>query len=57
MWNGTKSDYFNILNGTRQGSVLSPTLFSVYIDDLLQELRRAVMLVVYGLEQLDMPTT
>ena len=28
-----------ITNGTRQGSVLSPTLFSVYLDDLLQELR------------------
>ena len=27
------------MNGTRQGSVLSPALFSVYMDDLLQELR------------------
>ena len=41
VWNGVKSTYFHISNGTRQGSVLSPTLFSVYIDDLLKELRRA----------------
>ena len=30
---------FYITNGTRQGSVLSPTLFSVYLDGLLKELR------------------
>ena len=30
---------FTIINGTRQGSVLSPALFAVYVDDLLQELR------------------
>ena len=35
-----KSELFTIKNGTRQGSVLSPTLFSVYIDGLLQELRQ-----------------
>ena len=36
---GKKSSSFNITNGTRQGSVLSPVLFSVYLDDLLLELR------------------
>ena len=30
---------FPIVNGTRQGSVLSPALFAVYVDDLIQELR------------------
>ena len=36
---GTSSSSFSITNGTRQGSVLSPTLFSVYLDGLLKELR------------------
>ena len=34
-----KSTIFSVSNGTRQGSVLSPLLFSVYLDDLLQKLR------------------
>ena len=34
-----KSSPFKLSNGTRQGSVLSPILFSVYLDDLLKELR------------------
>ena len=38
-WGGARSSIFSILNGTRQGSILSPALFAVYIDDLLQELR------------------
>ena len=37
---GKKSSTFRLTNGTRQGSVLSPVLFSVYLDDLLGELRR-----------------
>ena len=36
---GKKSSSFRITNGTRQGSVLSPALFSVYLDDLIQKLR------------------
>ena len=36
---GRKSGFFMISNGTRQGYVLSPALFSVYLDDLLKELR------------------
>ena len=36
---GRKSDLFTLTNGTRQGSVLSPLLFSVYLDDLLVKLR------------------
>ena len=39
VWDGIRSTSVNITNGTRQGSVRSPTLFSVYLDDLLGELR------------------
>ena len=39
-WGGAKSSCFGITNGTRQGSVLSPAFFSVYIDDLLVALRQ-----------------
>ena len=30
---------FTIVNGTRQGSIMSPALFSLYVDELLVELR------------------
>ena len=36
---GIKSVTFKITNGTRQGSVLSPVLFAVYLDGLLVELQ------------------
>ena len=34
-WNNHKSYKFNVTNGVRQGGVLSPFLFSVYMDELL----------------------
>ena len=40
-WGSARSQQFGIVNGTRQGSVLSPGFFGVYIDDLLLELRRS----------------
>ena len=33
------SDTFRVSNGVRQGGVLSPVLFSVYIDELLHKLK------------------
>ena len=39
-WGKAKSELFPILNGTRQGSVASPALWSIYCDPLIQELRR-----------------
>ena len=35
MYNEEVSNYFNVSNGVKQGAVLSPTLFSVYVDNLL----------------------
>ena len=40
-WNKSSSDKFSISNGVRQGGVLSPVLFPIYLDDLLLELERA----------------
>ena len=39
-WGSERSATFRISNGTRQGSVLSPALFAVYLDDLILELRQ-----------------
>ena len=39
MWNGVIGPVFPIYCGVRQGGISSPLLFSVYIDDLLNELR------------------
>ena len=39
-WKGTLSDAFSILNGVKQGAVMSAILFCIYIDDLIKELRR-----------------
>ena len=33
-WAGVLSPGFNVSNGVRQGGILSPYLFNVYMDDL-----------------------
>jgi hypothetical protein len=38
-WGNVKSAQFGISNGTRQGSVLSPALFSIYVQGLLDRLK------------------
>jgi len=38
-WGSFVSQQFHILAGVRQGGVLSPTLFAVYIDSVIKKLR------------------
>jgi len=40
-WCGVFSEYFTTSNGVRQGGVLSPILFIVYIDELIDQLMRS----------------
>jgi len=37
-WGKHLSEPFHVTNGVRQGGVLSPYLFAVYLDDLSSEL-------------------
>ena len=39
-WKGTISEAFSIVNGVKQGAVISAILFCVYIDDLIKKLRK-----------------
>ena len=34
-WGGIVSDAFSVANGVCQGGVLSPVLFTIYMDELL----------------------
>ena len=37
-WGNVYSDYFGVSNGIRQGGILSPLLFNLYMDDLSDRL-------------------
>ena len=39
-WDSVRSNRLSIVNGTRKGSILSPALFALYVDELLKELRK-----------------
>ena len=38
-WQDTRSQSFDSMNGVRQGGILSPLLFTVYVDVLLKRLK------------------
>ena len=40
-WNNELSDCFNVSNGVKQGGVISPLLFSCYIDNLFSQLQHS----------------
>ena len=39
-WNNKQSDPFSVSNEVKQGSVISPLLFSIYIDNLFSKLKQ-----------------
>ena len=47
-WNNRLSDTFTISNGVKQGGILSPLFFCVYIDGLLESLREKGLGCFYG---------
>ena len=40
-WCNVLGNWFPILSGVRQGGVLSPVMFSIYIDDLITDLKQS----------------
>ena len=41
MWNSHVSDSFSISNGVKQGGVISPVMFNLYLDNLLISLKQS----------------
>jgi hypothetical protein len=39
-WEGFESHFFSLMAGSRQSGVLSPLLFAIFIDDLVDVVRR-----------------
>ena len=37
-WNNERSNLFNVSNGVKQGNVISPILFGIYIDEVFSKL-------------------
>ena len=42
-WRGCYSNYFDALTGTKQGGVLSPRIFTLYMDELIDRFKRRVV--------------
>ncbi len=48
MWERTDSSYFNVINGVIQGGVVSPILYCIYMDGLLNELSKSNVVCYIG---------
>ena len=46
--NGHYTDYFDVCTGTRQGDNLSPTIFGLYVNDLLKNVQNLDLGVLHG---------
>ena len=46
-WGSFVSQQFHILAGVRQGGVLSPTLFAVYIDSVIKKVTHVWLWYIY----------
>ena len=46
-WNDVLSNQYSISNGVRQGGCLSSTLFSIYLNDLIDVLRSSNIVCRY----------
>ena len=42
-WNGETSETFKVRNGVKQGGVISPFLFTLFLDDLIKEIKESKM--------------
>jgi hypothetical protein len=45
---GDRSDYFDVLQGVKQGSILSPLLYSFFINDVIKMMRRLNLGITEG---------
>lgn len=49
-WGDVFSDFFSVACGVRQGGVLSPYLFAIYVDDIVQKINRSDLGCRLGLQ-------
>ena len=48
-WNGACSVLFSVLNGVKQGGVISPVLCCIYLNELLEKLAKHELAAILGI--------